>query len=207
MLFRRSLPHLSRYLAAARRAVSPIVLAAPMLLLAVLSPIPGPGIPPAAHAEEAVPPADHRQVCASSQHRQFDFWIGTWDVVNRLVPEEDRSDRRATNRISLEEGGCVLAERYVTIGGYTGRSYSFYDAARGVWHQTWIDSRGQALYLEGGFEDGAMVLGGESPGGRRQRITWRPLEDGRVQQLWEVSEDGGESWKKVFDGLYTPLGE
>ncbi|MCP4663212.1 MAG: hypothetical protein GY856_48085 [bacterium] len=35
-----------------------------------------------------------------------------------------------------------------------------------------------------------------------QRITWSPLGDGRVRQLWESSVDG-QGWKVVFDGTYT----
>jgi hypothetical protein len=34
-------------------------------------------------------------------------------------------------------------------------------------------------------------------------ITWRPLNDGRVRRTWKVSEDGGASWQKVFDGFYS----
>jgi hypothetical protein len=53
--------------------------------------------------------------------------------------------------------------------------------------------------------DGAMRLEGtmHSPRGKqRSRITWTPLPDGRVRQLWEVSSDGGSSWAVSFDGYY-----
>ena len=33
-----------------------------------------------------------------------------------------------------------------------------YDAASDKWHQTWIDSNGAPLYLDGGLVDGHMVL-------------------------------------------------
>lgn len=144
--------------------------------------------------------------CTSEEHRRFDFWLGTWEVVNRL---REQPATPSVNRITLVEDGCVVAERYTgSRGGYSGRSLSFYDARRDLWHQTWIDNRGQALYLEGRFEKrdggGALVLTGEKPDGTFDRITWRPLEGGEVQQLWEVSKDGGETWKAVFDGLYSP---
>lgn len=153
-------------------------------------------------AQDSPPP----KPCTSEDHRRLDFWLGTWEVVDRL---RERPATPSVNRISLEEDGCVIAERYTGArGGYTGRSLSFYDARRDLWHQTWIDNRGQALYLEGRFEErdggGALVLSGEKPDGSRDRITWRPLEGGKVQQLWELSKDGGETWKAVFDGLYTP---
>jgi len=154
-------------------------------------------------AQDSPPP----KPCTSENHRRFDFWLGTWEVVDRL----QEKPAAGINRISLAEDGCVIVERYTgSRGGYTGRSLSFYDGRRDLWHQTWIDNQGQALYLEGCFEEreggGALVLSGEKPDGTRDRITWRPLKDGRVQQLWEVSKDGGETWKAVFDGLYTPKG-
>jgi hypothetical protein len=147
--------------------------------------------------------------CTSQEHRRFDFWLGTWEVVNRL---QKQPGPPSVNRISLEENGCVIAEHYTSArGGYSGRSLSFYDARRNLWHQTWIDNRGQALYLEGRYEErdghGALVLAGEKPDGTLDRVTWRPLRNGKVQQLWEVSKDAGETWKAVFDGLYTPKGK
>ena len=38
---------------------------------------------------------------------------------------------------------------------------------------------------------------------RRPVIVWVDIVDGTVRQVWDVSKDGGESWKTVFDGLYT----
>ena len=36
-----------------------------------------------------------------------------------------------------------------------------------------------------------------------ERITWTPLDGGRVRQLWEQSQDQGKTWKSVFDGTYS----
>jgi hypothetical protein len=35
------------------------------------------------------------------------------------------------------------------------------------------------------------------------RITWIPLEDGRVRQVWEASRDYGNTWQVLFDGTYA----
>jgi len=155
------------------------------------------GNPPAADAQAAPAPAPP---CSTPEHRRFDFWEGTWEVRNRAQPDR----RPATNRLTLVEGGCVLREEYAS-GPYSGRSLSFYDARDGVWRQTWIDNQGQPLHLEGGWRDGAMVME-QRREGTIDRITWTPLEDGNVTQVWTRSEDGGESWTTVFDGLYVPAG-
>ncbi|MBJ39033.1 MAG: hypothetical protein CMD83_11300 [Gammaproteobacteria bacterium] len=76
----------------------------------------------------------------------------------------------------------------------------------GVWRQTWVDNGGGHLRLEGRFVDGRMVLEGDTVGADgkrlRNRITWTPLEDGRVRQLWEASSDSGANWSVSFDGYY-----
>lgn len=175
------------------------VFAAFAVVAALAHVIPPPGV---AIAQDGAPPPAPKP-CTSEEYRQLDFWIGTWEVRNQLRPQPSAS----TNRITAEEGGCVIVERYTTPVGYSGRSLSFYDAARDRWHQTWIDSRGQALYLDGRFRDGALVLSGGSANGALNRISWRPLDGGNVQQLWEVSKDGGETWTTAFDGLYSPKRE
>ena len=50
------------------------------------------------------------------------------------------------------------------------------------------------------------MLSGERPrpkGGRvLHEIAWTPQEDGAVRQHWRYSEDGGETWKDAFLGIY-----
>ncbi len=140
--------------------------------------------------------------CGAPQHRQFDFWIGEWDV---RTPDGKLA---GTNRITPILGGCGLQENWTGAGGTTGTSLNTYDAARGLWHQTWIDSSGSVLLLEGSFRDGKMVLSGVTrPAGSAtttDRITWEALRGGDVRQLWEQSSDGGTSWTVAFDGRYKP---
>lgn len=83
----------------------------------------------------------------------------------------------------------------------TGTSFNLYDAATKRWHQTWVDSAGSLLQLDGNLQDGRMVLA-SAPAAQVNRITWTPLPDGRVRQLWEASADSGATWKTVFDGYY-----
>lgn len=138
--------------------------------------------------------------CNSGHHRDFDFWLGTWEVrgpAGKLA---------GTNRIEREYGGCVVHERYETGRGYSGESLNIYDAQRQVWHQTWVDSAGALLLLEGGIAGGSMVLSGAGVGKDGQavkhRITWTPNADGSVRQLWE-STDAAGAWTVAFDGKYT----
>ena len=153
-----------------------------------------------ATAQNAPPPASPA-ACAGSEHHQFDFWIGVWDVT---LPNGKRA---GTNRIEPMLGGCVLRESWEGTGGVHGSSYNAYDGTRKLWHQTWVDDQGSVLVLEGKFADGRMILEGrdlDSAGhSLRQRITWQETAPGRVRQLWETSEDDGATWATSFDGRYA----
>ena len=149
------------------------------------------------------PPVPSAPPCATAAHRQFDFWAGDWDV-------QDASGKRAgENRITVIHGGCALLEQWKGNGNVTGTSLNLYDKERGVWHQTWVDSGGNLLRLEGEFREGVMTLQGRhierGPPEKAslQRIRWTPQPDGRVRQLWESSADDGKSWSVAFDGWYT----
>jgi len=67
--------------------------------------------------------------CAGEEHRQFDFWIGSWRVEN---PGGTVVGHNVIRRVN----DCVLHESYSTPTGYSGESFNIYDRARGVWHQS-----------------------------------------------------------------------
>lgn len=138
--------------------------------------------------------------CGASEHRQFDFWLGEWNV------RTPAGKLAGVNSIKREYDGCVLRERYSTDRGYSGESLNVYDAGRKVWHQTWVDTDGALLLLEGGLRGDSMVLEGQSVGTNGQvtkhRITWTPNADGSVRQHWESTDAKGQ-WITAFDGKYT----
>ena len=147
----------------------------------------------AASVSQAVP-------CAAPEHRQFDFWVGDWQV------HKPDGSFAGMNRITLEYGGCVVHEHYATGRGYSGESLNIYDAARKVWHQTWVDDSGLLLTLEGHWDGSSMLLEGLAATAdgtvTKQRIRWSPSPDGSVRQLWESTDTKG-AWIVVFDGRYT----
>jgi len=134
--------------------------------------------------------------CASPEHRQFDFWIGEWEVTR---PDGKVAGR---NRITPILGGCALREEWAGAGGNQGTSLNAWDPEARRWRQTWVDQSGTVLLLAGGIDGSKMVMESGS-GPARQRITWTPMADGRVRQLWDSSTDGGTTWKVEFDGTYT----
>jgi hypothetical protein len=133
------------------------------------------------------------------ESRQFDFWLGEWDVANPA------GKLAGTNKIESIAAGAGLLENWTGASGYTGRSLNAWNAAKKQWQQYWVGSDGGVLELSGGLVDGRMVLAAEHEvsGVRRlERITWTPNADGTVRQHWEQSADGGKTWTTAFDGLY-----
>jgi tetratricopeptide (TPR) repeat protein len=142
----------------------------------------------------AVPPCERLP-----EYRQFDFWLGEWDVRNPAGMQVGE------NRIEPIESGCVIAENY-SSQGYSGKSFSVYNASIRKWQQFWVDNQGGVLELAGQYMDGAMRLAGisKNPDGSSvyNKVTWFPLDDGRVRQLWQSSKDN-MNWNVVFDGYYS----
>jgi tetratricopeptide (TPR) repeat protein len=146
--------------------------------------------------------------CSAAEYRQFDFWLGEWDVFNPA------GQKIGTNSITSTNDGCVLLESWRDARGGTGNSFNFYETNTKRWHQFWVASNGNAaplsaaadgtpMPMSGGLADGAMVL--QSPAGvkPRNRWTWSKVEGGKVRQHAEQSTDDGATWQTVFDGLYV----
>jgi hypothetical protein len=143
--------------------------------------------------------------CTAAEYRQFDFWLGHWEV---FTPDGKKAGE---NTIEAIDGGCALIERWRGNGGFSGTSLNSWDRGARQWRQHWVDNQGGLLRLAGALDGARMVLAGADahpgkPGVTlRQRITWTPLPGGEVQQVWQTSEDDGARWTTVFDGRYRRL--
>lgn len=139
------------------------------------------------------------------RYRQFDFWLGEWEVYNTA------GKRVGTNHIEKQLEGCVLKENWVSLNGIGGQSTNYFDPASGKWIQIWVSQSGDHTYFEGDFIDGGMHFIGEnvSLDGTSQlnRMTIEPDGvSGNVHQLIETSDDDGINWTISFDGIYRHPG-
>ena len=101
----------------------------------------------------ATPGSTASQPCAASEHRQFDFWIGEWEVRSgdgRLL---------GNNRITSILSGCALQEEWTSADAKVrGVSHNAFDPNDGRWHQAWVDTTPSRLDFVGGLVDGRMVM-------------------------------------------------
>ena len=156
--------------------------------------------PNSAEAEPA--PASRFSCEEQEKFREFDFWIGTWDVHTADGKFAGR------NVIESSQRGCVLIENWAGTGGSTGISINYFDAAAEEWVQVWTDAGGGQIAIRGGLTDAGMLLEGlihyVSTGITAPfRGLWTAQPDGRVRQFFEQSNDGGETWEPWFEGYYS----
>ncbi|MEM7048859.1 MAG: tetratricopeptide repeat protein [Acidobacteriota bacterium] len=147
-------------------------------------------------ADRAANPCRHRV-----EYSQFDFWVGTWDVMIA-------GQKQAENRITKEMNGCLVRERYRDSTGYEGESLNYFDPESGAWKQNWVDRGGGVTRYQGSLEaPGVMRMTGANtpPGGETElaRVTWTRRDDGTVHHFIERSRDGGATWRVMFDAIYV----
>jgi len=160
----------------------------------------------------APPPFD----CSGPEYRQFDFWVGEWDVVPNpdTTPATAQPSREpARSVIQKTQGGCVILETWDDRQGGTGQSFNIYDRVTQEWHQTWVSNNGGLHQYWGGLKNGAMVYIGEVPlgpamrfqGRRTIRLSFIPLGPDKVRQFSESLKSDG-SWGANYDLIYTRRG-
>ncbi len=134
--------------------------------------------------------------------REFDFWVGEWDV------HVANGTFAGHNVIESTQRGCVLTEAWSSATGGTGSSINYLDKISGEWVQVWNDASGSQIRIRGGLTEEGMLLTGTihyiaSDTTAEFRGLWTPLDDGRVRQFFEQSNDGGQTWSAWFEGFYT----
>jgi hypothetical protein len=152
-------------------------------------------------------PRPRPPACADQPvRRQFDFWIGTWDVYPWAAPV-GTAQPIGQNVITAIEAHCALLEEWTSARGTSGRSFNWYDQNLLTWRQLWIDQSGSTLdYTRGEFRDNAMHFRGwtRGPNGVRteQKLAFILIHVDTVRQLFEASTDSGRTWASTFDARY-----
>lgn len=152
-----------------------------------------------------------------SESRQFDFWVGSWDV-NLRIRQDDGSwldAVRSTARIyPILAGKAVLElwsdERTEGIKGY---SLRYFDTARDEW-VLWLDwpgpNRSGSSSLAGGFRHGRgefFSTSTNSDGSETiSRYTFSDITPTSLRWDDAFSSDGGETWTNRWIMEFTRTG-
>jgi hypothetical protein len=158
-----------------------------------------------APAVKVAAPSPPSSACAAPEFRQFDFWLGDWDLVIRARKAADKDEwvvAHGTQHVESLLGGCAISESFTGDGPgspWAGKSYSVWQAKLGKWRQTWVDDQGSYLAFTGGLKAGTMTLYGEpfEANGKQvtMRMAFRDVTPGAMRWEWERSLDGGTTWQ------------
>jgi hypothetical protein len=137
--------------------------------------------------------------CAAPQQKQFDFWVGDWDLT---WPRQNAGETgHGTNSIKRILDDCIVQENFTSLDAshMRGTSVSVFEPKSGHWKQTWVDNQGSYLDFTGDFKDGRMILQREftRPDGvpMMQRMVWKNIGANEFDWSWEASTDGGKTWQ------------
>jgi tetratricopeptide (TPR) repeat protein len=145
--------------------------------------------------------------CEDPEFRQFDFWIGDWDVAST-----GDEIARGTSHISKEIGDCVIWENWASAGsGYFGKSYNTYNVNLRRWEQYWVDNGAGVMFFHGNLKDGNMDYWTDDipqPDGTklRRHLQFFNLSPDKVRQFSQGSKDGGKTWYVEYDLTYRRRG-
>lgn len=128
-----------------------------------------------------------RPCSAAPEFRQFDFWIGEWNVLTT------NNQTAGQSSIQLILGECVLMENWTGALGVNGKSFNVYNSARKKWQQTWVDDRGGFTEYTGEWKGDRMEFLAEQTQADGKKLLLRmsffKLDADRVRQFGENSSD------------------
>ncbi|WP_370942973.1 hypothetical protein AB5J62_28345 [Amycolatopsis sp. cg5] len=133
----------------------------------------------------------------------FDFFLGTWTVVNRrllkpLTGSDEWDEFPATSTChTVFDGAGNFDEISFPTKGFTGMTLRLFAPGTGQWSIYWANSRTGLLQppVHGGFtDDVGLFYGDDEHDGRpvRVRYTWAKGESPRWDQAFSLD---GQDWE------------
>ena len=152
--------------------------------------------------------------------RDFDFWMGRWNVHNRrlrkrLVGSDEWEEFEATSvaRPLLDGLGNEDEFRTDYDGGFIGMSFRFFDPRTKQWSIYWADSRRSGVLdppVFGSFSGDVGVFEGEDTFDARPilvRFTWSGVTTPTPRWEQAFSDDGGKTWETNWVMDFTRAGD
>jgi tetratricopeptide (TPR) repeat protein len=134
------------------------------------------------------------------EYRQFDFWVGDWDVFDKT------GNKVGESSVKLILKDCVVYENWTSGFGGEGKSFNKYNPWAKQWEQYWVDEGVDRMFFTGHrvgeemqFETEANMADGKP---LHRKLTFYKLPDGSVRQFSRGSSDGGRTYSTEYDFVY-----
>ena len=145
--------------------------------------------------------------CSRPEFRQFDFWIGDWEVFGI------NGRKAGDSKISLILDSCIILEEWTSANmmqgvRYAGKSFNTWNARSQQWQQTWVDNvGGSTAYTQGKFDNKKIVFHTDpfpflKDTLATRKLTFFDLGPDKVRQLGEITKDKGSTWVTEYDLEY-----
>jgi hypothetical protein len=148
--------------------------------------------------------------------RDFDFWMGSWNVRNRLLRARLRGSddweefaATAVARPILDGLGNEDEFRTGYRGGFVAMSFRFFDPVSRRWSIYWADARRSGLLdppVIGGFAGDTGVFEGPDTFEGRPilvRFVWSGVTTPAPRWEQAFSDDGGTTWETNWTMDFT----
>jgi hypothetical protein len=172
-----------------------LLLVAPTFLALAQAPAPNVNSSPA-----STRPAPCKDL-SRPEYRQFDFWVGEWNVFDR---QSGKPVGKSSVQLILND--CVVFENWTGARGGEGKSFNKYNPWLKQWEQYWVDNGPDRLFFTGHLEDAEMRFEADAftPEGKpdHRKLTFSRQPDGTVRQFSQVSTDGGKAYTVEYDLVY-----
>jgi hypothetical protein len=158
---------------------------------------------------------------ATSSVHDFDFLVGSWNVHNWRLRERlagcevwDEFEATSVGRPLLDGLGNEDEFRTDFDGGWVAVSIRFFDAETRLWAIYWASNRMRLGILEqpvvGSFDGDVGTFDCEDTfEGRPIIVRYRWWDVNTPHPRWAqfFSDDGGETWEKNFENVFTRTGD
>jgi len=134
--------------------------------------------------------------------KNFDFWVGEWDVNN---PQKQKVGDSKIEKILK---GAVILENWTGVSGYTGKSFNHFNMDTKKWEQYWVDQNSNSIYFVGNYDSTKNAIVYYSYDHAKdnspyiRRLTFYNLGTDKVRQFSQRSTDKGETWSTEYDFTY-----
>jgi hypothetical protein len=160
-------------------------------------------------------PARGAQTCTSAEARAFDFWLGNWNIEQRILQQDGTwLSLGAETTVSQALDGCALVEHWRgdvqffwqgmdTVKPMQGLSVRAHNPSTGKWYIHWMDTFNPQFGepYSGGFTEGRgeFFRNWSTPqGARTGRITFSDITRDSVHWELATSSDDGASWTTLW---------
>ena len=150
----------------------------------------------------AVQSVTAQKPCSRPEFRQFDFWVGEWNVF-----VTGTTQLAGHSLIQMISGGCAILENWDSPAS-TGKSINFIDPVTHKWKQSWAGSYAGGIqeFTNGEYKDGAMRFEFATTDAAGHKLIGRFIfydeKPGQVRQFNETSNNNGKTWTTGYDFTY-----